>query len=944
MRLTERRIKISKATNIIILFVLIACNISFAQNIANLSQPYWITPRVNDTQHIDLSGKWELSYMDNPINSTKDLANRKDIFQTEIPNSVQWSYYKAGKLPNPYEHLNSHLYKWIEEKAWYYQKEIIIPFSVKGNSLILCFDGIDYFSKLWVNDSLVGQYEGMYAGPVTDISSLIKYGEKNKITVEVKAGNWGNIKGYNPWKSGKIIKPWVISGGLGAEPFYSLGMWQGARIEIVPEIHIERPFLTTQEISAEKARLNFALEILAGKNTLNKELHPWHNRILNLPNEKGRSFVKIKEKITVIIDFFFDSLKVLSKEYNPDLYMGENWLEEEIIIDNPKIWNPVGLGDPNLYQVQVSLIKNGIVIDKLKFDFGVRKIDHVRNKGPRTHDRWENWQFIINGHAIFVKGMNWQPIDVLLETSETQYRWVLEAAKNMGIQLIRVWGGGYVETDIFYKICNELGIMIWQDFPIGNQETPEYPQESWETLVIQNILRLRNHPSLVVWCGGNEFNPYSKGNAATLGIVERNINIFDNSRLYLRTSPDNGSVHLYPDMDPCWYNRSYKFEPFITETGIHSLPESNLFYELVDKNELMDLGTMWDKDFPKTHPEFIHHFVEYKPDRIPRMLSRASHIIDLENPSIENLVEATQIGAGEFYQILSEKMQGNYPITTGLLPWVFKRSWPTVGIQMMDGLGQVVAPYYFLKRTYEETHVAVDLERLFWKPGEEVEIAGSIIHAGMESYGGKLSVTVFDDKFQQVWKKDMETNIGKGPFVSKIPLGKYQIPIEYGDRYLFVLVELKGNHDNLISRSFYYPRVLTMLEDEKLYNEYLNTPVKWITLEKGPWLKSTVSATSTNLKTDFISQDVVSPDRLKVVFVVENVGKKPAFMVNFNITGIKRAFFASDNYFWLAPGEKREVKVDMLFREHLTKHNVLLTVQAWNSKQKKININVKKNN
>ncbi|MPN38777.1 hypothetical protein SDC9_186302 [bioreactor metagenome] len=135
-----------------------------------------------------------------------------------------------------------------------------------------------------------------------------------------------------------------------------------------------------------------------------------------------------------------------------------------------------------------------------------------------------------------------------------------------------------------------------------------------------------------------------------------------------------------------------------------------------------------------------------------------------------------------------------------------------------------------------------------------------------------------------------------------------------------------------------------MLEDEKLYNEYLNTPVKWITLEKGPWLKSTVSATSTNLKTDFISQDVVSPDRLKVVFVVENVGKKPAFMVNFNITGIKRAFFASDNYFWLAPGEKREVKVDMLFREHLTKHNVLLTVQAWNSKQKKININVKKNN
>ena len=87
------------------------------------------------------------------------------------------------------------------------------------------------------------------------------------------------------------------------------------------------------------------------------------------------------------------------------------------------------------------------------------------------------------------------------------------------------------------------------------------------------------------------------------------------------------------------------------------------------------------------------------------MLSRASHIDDMKDPTIESVTEATQIGAGEFYQILAEKIQGNYPVTTGLMPWVFKRHWPVIAIQMMDWFGHAGAPYYFLKRTYEPTHI-----------------------------------------------------------------------------------------------------------------------------------------------------------------------------------------------------------------------------------------------
>jgi len=413
--------------------------------------------------------------MDSPIHSLYELKNRKDSFKTQIPNSIQWSYYKAGKLAYPYAHKNSDQYQWMDEKVWYYKKEVMIPVTAKEKSIMLCFDGIDYFSKVWINDSLVGKHEGMFGGPDIDISNLVNYGEKNKIIVEVKAANWENKKKFDPWNSKNIIMPWILSGGLGADCFFSLGMWQGVRIELLPKIHMERPYLTTLKVTENKAHLHLSIEILAGINSLDKRLHPWKNAILHVPDGK-QQFVKINDKISMSIEFLLGETSVFSKIFPIEIDKGSNWLEKDIVLPNPKLWNPNGLGDPNLYNVNIILKKNGIPVDHLNYNYGIRTIERLYSAGPRKADRWERWQFVINGKKIFVKGMNWMPLDVLLDSSEDHYRWVLETAKNMGIQLIRIWGGGLMETDTFYRICDELGIMVWQDFPLGNQDTPDYPQ------------------------------------------------------------------------------------------------------------------------------------------------------------------------------------------------------------------------------------------------------------------------------------------------------------------------------------------------------------------------------------------------------------------------------------------------------------------------------------
>lgn len=922
-----------------------------------LWQPYRITPRTG-TQHIDLSGTgWELSHTDKPVADVKQ--RREGAFQTSVPNSVHWSLYKAGKLPHPYYHKNSTQYRWVEEKAWYYKKVVDIPASAQGNYVFLCFDGVDYFSKVWVNDSLVGVHEGMFGGPTIEVSRLLKIGGRNEITVEVRAGNWGNKAtdyenlprtasgefdyskrtGFNPRASGRIIKPWVISGGSGGEPFFSVGMWQGVRLEIVPPFHLERPYLTTKSLTNSTAQLHLSAEVFANAHSLQKQLHPWNNTQLNHPNEKGTIFNPVAEKLSVLVEFSLKAgpstktpIASFSKEYPITAYEGRIWLEEDIAIPNPKRWNPNGMGAPNLYTVRLTLKKNGTSVDQLSFDYGIRTIERVPTAGPRIAERWENWQFIVNGQKLFVKGMNFTPQDILLDLPRERYRWTLEAAKKMGVQLIRIWGGGLLETDHFYDICNELGIMVWQDFPIGNQDTPDYPQDIWEAQVVQNIFRLRNHPSLVIWNGGNEFNPYSYGNAGSMGIIERNLDIFDKSRLFVRTTPDDGSMHAYPDMDPTWYNRSYKFEPWVSETGMHSIPEAGVFYETVDNKEFTGLGQMWDKAFGPAHPEFIHHFTEYGPGRVPRMLSRASHIADVTDPTLESISEASQIGAGEFYQVFSEKMQGNYPVTAGLMPWVFKRHWPVIAIQLMDWFGNAGAPYYFLKRTYEPTHVAIDLPRLLWKPGERISLPVKVTHSLTQSItGAKVTVRVLDDAFATLWQQERSLTITAGPSVNGAKTGEFTIPANYRDRFLIVLAELRDGAGKLLSRSFYYPRSLSMLEDDAFYQKYVSNPIPWPTLDKGPFLKPTVAKTKTSLTAVVVSQKATGNDQSQLRINVRNTGTVPAFMATVDILGTKRAIVASDNFTWIAPGETRQIEMDVLWREPATRQQASLSVHAWNA-------------
>jgi beta-mannosidase len=911
-----------------------------------LWQPYYVDQRVGE-QHVSLNGTWELGYRDTAIAAAADLDQQKWI-PADVPTSAQWALYQAGVLPYPYAHLNTRQYAWVPDKVWYYRRQFEVPATAKDDYVFLCFDGVGYYSKIWLNGALIGRHEGMFGGPHVEVSQWLKFGESNQIVVEVKAGSY-RVQNYNPDKTGKVILPWGSAGGTkyvttssGLDPreIEPLGIWQAVRLEMTPKVHLARPFLVTTKAASAEASLSLKVEVLAGTTAVGTELHPWNGtELVEIPDSSKAKSVEPALTLQMELTDKTTSQVVLKRKWPLKVNEGRNWVSEQVAVPSPRLWWPNGMGDPSLYRARVTLLQGEKILDRIEFDYGIRTIERVSTPGPQTQDRWADWQFVVNGRPLFMKGVNWAwPLDVLLHLPAQKCRWLLEAAQAAHIQLIRVWGGGNPETDEFFQECDRLGIMVWEDFPIGNEDTPGWPMDVWESQVMQIIFRLRNHSSLAVWCGGNEFNPYDTGNTASIGIVERSVRDFDGTPMFLRTTPDPGDVHIYTDQDPTWYGHRYRWAPFISETGIYNMPEPQSLLEVVDPQELTGgFQGIFDKDYADAHSEFIHHMLEYQGQEPRTLLSRASQMDDLTKVDLNGFSRATQMAASEFTQILADLTQANYPVTTGLMPWSFTVPWPIEFFMFVDGLDQPTSSYYTLKRAYEPTHIVVRLPELVWAKGEKVPIALSVVHAPPTGLSAlTVSVQILDEQFHSVWEQKRQMDVPPGPSAKGLELGEFTIPDRSEDKFFFVVAEAKQADGKLLSRSVYWPRCLKLMNDPDFRAKYRGSPQPSLKFEHGPWLRPQVAAVRTSLELVVISRKDVAESESTVRVRVRNTGASPAFDAHVDIAGTKRAFYGTDNDLWLMPGEERTLDYKVRWRDPATRSSASVTASAWNAETRQV--------
>ena len=193
-----------------------------------------------------------------------------------------------------------------------------------------------------------------------------------------------------------------------------------------------------------------------------------------------------------------------SKQYEKSINNSDScWITTEMEIDDPKLWNPHNYGEQYLYELSVQAIAGGEnQISVVKKKVGIRTLNLIlENQGkPSFH-------FVVNGRPIFIKGANWIPADSFLpRVSDEKYLQLLKSAKNANMNMIRVWGGGVYENDRFYEICDELGLLVWQDFMFACASYPENDDSIKNVTeeIKQNVYRLQTHPSIAIWCGNNE--------------------------------------------------------------------------------------------------------------------------------------------------------------------------------------------------------------------------------------------------------------------------------------------------------------------------------------------------------------------------------------------------------------------------------------------------------
>ena len=413
--------------------------------------------------------------------------------EATVPGTVHTDLMRLKKIPDPFFGIEERSVQWIDKVGWSYRTTFDAdPAGSRMKNAVLVFEGLDTYATVFLNGKEILRADNMFLSWRVDISDILKEISNDLLVVfqspvieglkkqseyglrlpaindQSEAGQIGNNQvsiftrkaGYHyGWDWGPRLVP--------------TGIWRPVYIEYDSGLRISDVFISTVSLSRKYAHLQVCA-----------------NMIADLP-------------ASVNLDIKADGQTWLSVPV--ELKKGENRVVREFEVKNPKPWYPRGYGDPCLYRVACTVTGQDGFMAGYQLKTGIRTVRLVREPDP--DGRGESFCFEVNGLPVFAKGANYIPGDVFVpRLTGEDYRKVVGSASFANMNMLRVWGGGIYENDLFYELCDEAGILVWQDFMFacsmypGNREFLASVTEEAR----QNIIRLRNHPCMALWCGNNE--------------------------------------------------------------------------------------------------------------------------------------------------------------------------------------------------------------------------------------------------------------------------------------------------------------------------------------------------------------------------------------------------------------------------------------------------------
>ncbi|WP_294322140.1 glycoside hydrolase family 2 protein [uncultured Chryseobacterium sp.] len=737
----------------------------------------------------------------------------------KVPGTVHLDLMDNHMIPDPYKDENEKKVQWLENEDWDYQTQFAISAKELGNKNIdLVFDGLDTFAEIYLNGKLLKKTDNMFRKWTVPAKQYLKQGE-NSLQIQFKSPvNTGKelakkIPFALPESPRSVVRKAQYQFGWDWGPrLVTAGIWKDVRLSFWNQAKLEAVKIEQVKITDKKAELDIHTEIFT---------------------EKGG-------KYTVAVN---------GNAHTFSLKQGLNTILVPYQIQNPRLWQPNGWGEPNLYNIKISIQKEIKLICEKTERIGLRTVELVQDKDAKG----KSFYFKVNGQPMYAKGTNWIPGDSFSpRMTKEKYQKLIRDCKEANMNMIRVWGGGIYEDDEFYKACDENGILVWQDFMFAGSFYPadENFRKNLEEEVKDQINRLQNHPSLAIWCGNNEIDEaivnwgyqkqfkYSK---------EDSVQVWkDYKTIFHEVIPD--AIKKYATADKQLY---WPSSPSIGWGHKESLTEGDSHY----------WGVWWGEQPFEIYNEKVPRFAsEYGFQGMPTLETTKSMFsgkpdLSLQNPVIkahekhsrgweiiENYMKRDYIVPKDFvkYNYVSQLLQARgmqiaieahrraKPYNMGTLYWQLNDCWPVVSWSSIDYLGNWKALHYQVKRSFEAVAVLVE------KKEKAYDVY--LLNDTLTDFDGDLQAELLSFDGKPLWASDAADHL---PANSS---GKH-LAIEESD---FAGFDLSAS---VLRLSFDSPGQ----KAEKLF--YFGKP-KDLKLSKPTFQIKKVSATEIEISTDVLAKDV----------------------------------------------------------------------------------------
>ena len=621
-----------------------------------------------------------------------------DLMKASVPGCDRTVLLENGMIPDPFYGRNLEMSSWSEKRAWAFRKIFRIPEHLRhARQFRLHFKGIDYSAMFFLNDVFLGRHTGMFLPADFDVTGQLDRNGENCLAVIFDPAPQG-LPNHQDEKPADFAAFFRVQSGFGWDWSRSIvptGIWDSVILSASNTVRMRNIHWMTQE---RHVHLALDLEALADWNGI-LELH------LAPDNFIGTGFERT-EKLS--------------------LRHGENRCTLSFECPDARKWFPAGYGDPALYRLE-------LLLDGRKecMTVGFRDLEMRRNPGSPEGTR--NLTFTINGMEIFARGANWVPIDLLPSRATPQdYAVLTDLAAAAHFNMFRIWGGGLIEKEAFYDCCDRRGILVWQEFPhacSNYRKDAEYlALKAREASAI--LLKLRNHVSSALFCGGNEMQYYGEiPDSPLYQMYEKLTGELAPGIAFHTSSPDASRPGERPH-GPWNYQEhavcNRHFRQFASEIGCNAIPEEESLERFIPRKEKIPDGQSWRYHFLNLHG--------VNDIRIPLQKFDLSGRWEWSQASMFAQADA----AGYIF----EHYRRLFPRASGCLFWQFNEPWPTCAWSLAD--------YYKIPKSALYRLAAANAPRNFsledqsWCLSDGI-FQGTLWYCGdLDGFHGTLAITFFD--------------------------------------------------------------------------------------------------------------------------------------------------------------------------------------------------------